>query len=249
MKKRNSFFPKNNKGSHIGFILSFTIFVIFLAFLYSTMEPLIKVQEDNEFMLEYLEVALIEKLNTNLTTLTITIDSSVTQDCVVLDGLIDLEKGLNSKILVKDYYQNEISSFVSQENGNDLIVSRDGSDDFFLKIYGSEEFESLAEGSPSGCDLLGADYKIKLLKSSEYISKTKIEELKEDYIGGYENLKEELNLPEESDFGFGFVYNNGTVIETENKDVSRNVYIEDVPVRYIDSEANILSGHLKIKIW
>ncbi|MCK4552646.1 hypothetical protein KAT80_00385 [Candidatus Pacearchaeota archaeon] len=213
------------------------------------MEPLIKVKGDKEFMLEYLEAALIEKLNTNLTTLTITIDESVNQDCVILDGLIEVETGLNSKIIVKDYYKNIIPSYISETSSSDLIVNRNSSEDTFLKIYGSEEFESLSEKSTGGCNLLGIDYKIKLLKSGQYISKTKVAELKNDYLDGYENLKEELNIPEASDFGFGFIYNDGSVIETESKNVSRSVYVEEVPVRYIDSEANILSGHIKIKIW
>ena len=237
------------KGSHIGIVLSFLIFVIFLTFLYSTMEPLIKVKEDKKFMLEYLEEALIEKLNTNLTTLTITINESVSQDCVILDGLIEVETGLNSKIIVKDYSRNTIPSYISEADNSDLIVDRDSSGDTFLKIYGSEEFESLTEKSTGGCRLLDTDYKIKLLKSSQYISKTKVAELKNDYLDGYENLKEELNIPEASDFGFGFIYNDGLVIETESENVSRSVYVEEVPVRYIDSDANILSGYIKIKIW
>ncbi len=237
------------RGSHIGIVLSFIIFVIFLAFLYSTMEPLIKIKEDKKLMLEYLEAILIKKLNTNLTTLTITIDESVSQDCVVLDGLIEERRGLNSRIIVKDYDRNIIPSYISEASSSDLIVDRDSSGDTFLKIYGSEEFESLGKKSTGGCKLLGTDYKIKLLKSSQYISKTKVAELKNDYLDGYENLKEELNMPEASDFGFGFIYNDGTKIETESENVSRSVYAEDVPVRYIDSDANILSGYIKIKIW
>ena len=237
------------RGSHIGIVLSFIIFVIFLTFLYSTLEPLIKVKGDKEFMLEYLEVVLIEKLNTNLTTLTVTIDESVSQDCVILDNLIEDVNGLNSKIIVKDYYKNIIPSYISQGSSSDLIVDRVSSGDTFLKIYGSEEFGSLNEKSTLGCELLGTEYKIKLLKSSEYISKTKVEELKDGYLDEYESLKEELNVPEGSDFGFGFIYNDGTIIETESKNVSRSVYVEEVPVRYLDGEANILSGYIKIKIW
>lgn len=238
------------RGSHIGVVLSFIIFVIFLAFLYSTLEPLIKVEKGPEFMLEYLEAALIEKLNTNLTTLTVTISESINQDCVVLDGLIEDVSGLNSKIIVKDYSKNIIPSYILQGSSNDLIVDRDSSGDTFLKIYGSEEFESLSEEPIGDCQLLDlTNYKITLLKSSEYVSKTKAEELKDSYPEEYENLKVELNVPEGSDFGFGFEYNDGTIIETESKNVSRSVYVQEVPIRYLDSEANILSGAIKIKIW
>jgi len=247
--KGHSFFPENKIGSHIGIILSFVIFVVFLTFLYSTMEPLIKVDEDKNFMLDYLEVALINKLNTNITTLTITIDESISQNCIVLDNLIKEEKGLNSKIIIKDYYKNILLSFISEDSDNNLIVNR-GSNTF-LKIYGSEELKSLTTNPESSCAVLtkGSGYEIRLLKLSKYISKTKVEELNANYLGEYANLKEELNIPEGSDFGFGFIYNNGTIIETESKNVSRSVYTKEIPVRYLDDEANILSGDIKIKIW
>ena len=242
-------FPKSRRGSHIGLFLSFIIFVVFLTFLYSTMEPIIKVQDDKRFILEYLETALIEKLNTNLTTLTIIINESVSQDCVVLSSLIEEDKGLNSKIIVKDYDKNIVPSYISDANSNDLIVNRESSNYTFFKVYGSEEFESLNEMPIGECSVLTNDYQIRLLKSSKYISKTKVKELKEGYLEEYEDIKEELNIPEDSDFGFGFIYHNGTVIETESKNVSRSVYVNEVPVRYIDDEANILSGYIKIKIW
>ena len=248
--KRKIFFSENKRGTHIGVILSFVIFVVFLTFLYSTMEPLIKVDEDKEFMLDYLEAALIEKLNTNLTTLTITIDESVSQDCVVLENLIETEKGLNSKIIVKDYHKNIIPSYVSEASSSDLIVERNSSEDTFLKIYSSEEFVELTTKPKGGCKVLNNEqYKIKLLKSSKYISKAKVEELNNNYLGEYGNLKEELNIAIGSDFGFGFIYNNGSIIEIKSENVSRSVYAREVPVRYLDDGANILSGYMKIKIW
>ena len=136
---------------------------------------------------------------------------------------------------------------MSEISGNDLIVNRAG--DNFLKVYGSEEFENLSEGSTSGCQILGAEYEIALLKLSEHISEARVEELVNNYTEGYDGLKEEFDIAEGSDFGFGFVYNNGTVIETESVNVSRSVYVEDVPVRYVDSDANVLTGFLRIKVW
>lgn len=241
-------FLKNKNGSHIGVVLSFIIFVVFLVFLYSTLEPLIKIDEDKEFIAGDLEKELVEKLSTNLTTLTITISGSVDQNCIILDDLISGTK-LSSKIIVKDYYKNIIPSYISDTGNSDLIVDRTSKEDTFLKIYCSEEFEVLDDKSTTGCQLLSTEYAIKLLKSSEYISKAKSEKLKNDYADEYESLKEELNIPEENDFGFGFIYNDGSEIETENEDVVGTVYVEEIPVRYIDEEANVLSGFIKIKIW
>jgi len=49
-----------------------------------------------------------------------------------------------------------------------------------LKIYGSEELKSLTQNSEGSCASLtqNYEYEIKLLKSSKYISKTKVRRIK-----------------------------------------------------------------------
>lgn len=248
MKKRGKLisFKKNNKGSHVGVILSFIIFVVFLAFLYSTLEPLIKVEEEKKFLLEYLESALITKLNINLTTITVIIDGSVSENCVVLKNLINGGKKLTSNIVVKDSSKEIIPAEIDDDN---LIVRRENSDVNFIKVYGSEEFEVLEEGSTSGCGLLVDEYQVSFLKVDEYVSQKNVEELRNSYLNEYEALKEELNVGNASEFGFEFKYNNGTIIQLESVNVSRSVYVEEVPIRYIDDKANILTGFITVKVW
>lgn len=222
------------------------IFIIFLAFLYSTLEPAIKIDNEKEFLLEYLEAKLIDRLNTNLTTLTVTLTSS--SACVVLDELIDNSIQLNSRIVVKNESRGITSSYVSNGDSGDLLIDRDSVENNFFKIYGSDEFDSLGQESVTGCEVLN-DYEINLLKSDEYISMKNVRALEGSYQTNYESLKEEFEIPEGSDFGFGFVYSNGTVIETSNENVSRNIYVEEFPVQYLDRDANVLSGKIKVSVW
>lgn len=251
MKKifRGYSISKNCKGSHIGVILSFIIFVTFLVFIYSTLEPAIKTEKDKRFILEYLEATMIDKLSTNLTTLTVTIDKSINKKCLVLKDLIKSSPQLNQKIIVKDESKNDVISYISAEDGDDLIIQRENSEKTFFKIYGSEEFAVLPEEKIEECEVLTNEYEINLLKSGEYTSKIKILKMKEDYLIDYENLKKELRIPAGSEFGFNFTFNDGTFIETEEENVLKSVYVDEISVQYIDSSANILQGYLKIWVW
>ena len=50
----------------------------------------------------------------------------------------------------------------------------------------------------------------------------------------YESLKDYFNVPKGSDFGFGLIYNNGSVLETSFKDISKSIYVREVPIQYIN---------------
>ena len=70
---------KNKRGSHVGIVLSFVIFVTFLAFLYTIIEPTIKIQQDKESLLNYLKIELMETFSADLTSTSITINKSLPQ--------------------------------------------------------------------------------------------------------------------------------------------------------------------------
>ena len=60
----------NKRGSHVGVILSFAIFITFMVFLYFIIEPAIRIQGDKQNILDNLERELLEKFSANLTTYT-----------------------------------------------------------------------------------------------------------------------------------------------------------------------------------
>jgi len=61
----------SKRGSHVGFILSFVIFVLFILFLYTTIQPAIKIQKEKTLFIDYLKDVLVENFTVNLTTMTI----------------------------------------------------------------------------------------------------------------------------------------------------------------------------------
>ena len=58
---------RGKKGSHVGMMLSFGIFVVFLVFLYSILQPTIKLERDKKLILSDLIVEFVERFNSNYT--------------------------------------------------------------------------------------------------------------------------------------------------------------------------------------
>lgn len=236
---------RNKKGSHVGIVLSFIIFVTFLVFLYTIVEPRIRTQQNKESFLDYLKIELIKEFSANLTRITVSIINP--DSCIKLNDFIKKTK-INSNIIVKNAKE-EIVSSESSANKKDLLIKN--SNDFF-KIFYSNNFEELEEETGS-CTILeiNKNYSITLVKTEEYIFGKKVINLINDYEseGGYENLKKELKIPSGTEFGFSFTYNNGTIIETKEKEIPTKVNVREIPIQYVDEKANILLGSINIKIW
>ena len=61
---------KNHRGSHVGVVISFVIFVTFLTFLYAILQPAIKLSGDEPGTLKYIEEKIIENTSRSLTVIT-----------------------------------------------------------------------------------------------------------------------------------------------------------------------------------
>ncbi len=244
-----SFFSKNHRGSHVGIVLSFIVFVLFLIFLYSSVEPIIKTQKDKQALLDYLEKALVKNFSANLTTSTLSINKDISKNCIEIENLI-VEIGGASRIIVKNKSGDITLAYISQSNGNNLLINRNDISENFFKIYSSEEFEELETFEINPCEKLKKEenYNIELVKINENIFKTRIIKFINNYEDNYEDLKEELNVPFNSEFGFGFIDDYET-IETKEKEASTDIYAEKTPIQYIDNEANINPGFINIQVW
>jgi len=240
----------NKRGSHVGVILSLVIFITFLVFLYTTVEPIIKTQKDKEALLNYLETELSTRMSSNLTTVSIGINKTAPQTCVQLDNFVQ-ETEISLRLIVKDDETGEILKANVSQNEIDLFIIKGTESDFF-KVYDSPEFEELEKVvGISGCKFLenGKDYTIGLIRTSKYLFESKILNLMDEYNIGYEGLKEELKIPPGSEFGFSLTYDNGTIIRTEEKNISISIYAKEIPIRYIDDKANINFGFMNIRVW
>ena len=70
-----------------------------------------------------------------------------------------------------------------------------------------------------------------------------------EYNSNYINLRDELDVLPRHDFSFNFMYNNGILIGPNEKRVKKSVYVKEIPIQYIDKNANINFGVINLKIW
>jgi len=105
----------NKRGSHVGIIASFTIFIMFLIGIYLVLDPVLRTQKDKQLLLDHLEIDLLNEFSDNLTTAII---SSEGGTCLNLN---DSEVGISDEYaIVKDKNKVFISSVRS---GNTLVIS------------------------------------------------------------------------------------------------------------------------------
>ena len=228
------------KGSHVGIVLSFVIFVTFLVFLYSVVEPMIRTQGNKQLVLDYLEAKLTEKCSANLTSVAITNSSPIQEydDCLVIN---------NTKLELKEFYsivKDKDKKIVNSTSSEDLLKIAWNGETFFNVYYSEEPFENFSTSNNNCVDSI-----IESIKTKKYIFETKIIDLINEYKNNYKSLKEELMIPAGIEFSFSFTYNNETIIKTKETEVSTSVYLKKIPIHYIDKKANILPGVMTIKVW
>ena len=232
----------NKRGSHVEVIVSFMIFVTFILFIFSVIEPSINLKEDKKGFLEDIESGIKDRISEEMTTITVKITSS-NQNCISLNNEItNLEIG--PRIVSIGKFGDSLDCSVSSD---DLIIERDSRSDNFIKIYSSDAFDSLGSG-PSGCQSLERtiNYQLGMTKTKEYYFETKMFDLLNE---DYEDLRRDLGIPESIEFGYGIKLANGTTFETEEGNLLTNIYVKETPIEYIDSEGNMLLGFLRIKTW
>ncbi|MAG79032.1 hypothetical protein CMI40_01505 [Candidatus Pacearchaeota archaeon] len=235
------------RGSHVGVMLSFVIFVTFLVFLYSVLEPVTQVERDKQFLLDYLKIELTKMSSTNLTSVTISINDSYdlsSKDCLRISHVSEVG-GLNSIV------KNENNTPINFQSSTNNIEWEHDNKRFFKIYYSEEQFTNFQIGL-NGC--LGPkedeDYSIKLIKIDRYIFETKINSIATEHQNKYGALKGKLKIPIGSEFSFSLINSSRDIIaKTEEKDISVNIYVDEISIQYIDEEANINSGFLIIKVW
>ncbi len=202
---------KDRRGSHIGIILSFVIFVIFMVFLYVAVKPAVKTGEDKKAFLEILKADLLENVSDNLTSAGININAGKNPDnknCVEFSNLItklEIDEATKSQLVVKNETGNVLTFYVS---GADLEITRTERANSFFKIYHSPSFDAESGDSTPNCKKIEDDeYTAGQITTEKYVFEKRIMQLKEDYEtpGRYEKIKDEWKIPPGKEFGFNLL--------------------------------------------
>lgn len=252
------------KGSHVGMILSFVLFITFVVFLYTLLNPSVGNVESKRTLLNEIGLRIIQNMSVDFSIISVSIDSSTNPStkCVNLKeflfasgiALIELsEEGeVSARVIIKDE-ENQIQNVYYDLDSNlSILVDRTTKDYRFFKIYHSPVFEPLEKASMSSCKSIDFEegYVIGSINTGKYIFEKNLYDLIERYEINYEKLKRELKISSGNEFAFDFGLNDGTILSVmEDSPSSGNVYAEEIPVQYVDDEANILSGFINIKVW
>ena len=241
------------KASHVGIVLSFVIFVTFLIFIYTIIEPTTRVERGKQKTLELLTPALMNYLNEDMTSVTVNLNKSlqggVSKACITLPVVSGIR---NIGSVAKNENNEFLPSTLRDDDTTDVEweSSKDGN---ILKIFYSKEFKS-NEINSTDCEALAKNitFDYGLIRTTEYIFESKIKKTLEDINDSreyYDELKGNLSIPLGDEFGFGFKDNEGDIIQTEEREAATNIYVEEIPIQYVDDKANINSGFIIIKVW
>ncbi len=227
------------RGSHVGVVISFVLFITFIVFMYILLS-LRNVQETGKSStLEYVKGEVIGKVSSQLTTISVKV-STPGSSCVTLSNFLGSE-GISNRVITLDDSGNELSTGTS---GQSLQVARNGQT--FFRVYEADEFPE-KNSSLGSCE--SPSYKPGLSKTEDFVFESKVKELLANYTTSYENLKKTLNIGSRDEFGFIFTYNNGTAIKTPSQNVTVNVYASQIPVQYIKTDGAREAGSLAVLVW
>lgn len=245
---------KNKRGSHVGMIISFTLFITFITFIYAMLNPVVNKGEDKEAMLKYIEDKILEEVSANLSIVSLNIKKDINENCINFPNFFSLSNtSISKRMIVKNQSDQIQTAYYNINYPSNILVDRGNSEITFLRFYISDQFEEVNK-TAAECKLIQKeDYNISAVSKSDYIFEDEIIKLIDYYnyeSDNYQYLKNKFNIPSSTDFGFIFKLSNGSEISAVKKIPLRtNVYVKEKSIRYMNNKAEVISGFIKIKVW
>ena len=238
---------KNKRGSHVGFVVSFVIFITFLVFLYAVLQPTVTRDRSKSYVLDYLALNLINASTSEVTTVTVLV-SETNKPCVNLQNIGEsiIPSNLRDNLIIRD---SSGTSLEYQEQGQGILVGVGDGFSGIITIYYSEDIIN-APGDLGGCDPHSDP--IGVVKTYEEFLESNLLELNESYYLNYEGLKAELGLPEGTEFSFSLLDGDRVEIfkaEIEPPPDTQSVYVQETPIQYIGKDGKLKFGFLVIRVW
>ena len=240
----NKKFTQNKRGSHVGVILSFMIFVTFLIFMFSILEPAVKTDQEKESLLNFLENEIIDYVTKDVVTSVIGLeDIDKVQGCINLNSPVNiLGLGMPLSIIIKDS-----SEGVAGYELNGEIISIDKPiGENFLKFFYLGVLPAATTSTCTGYFELFEDYQVAYTRTTSQIYKSEIKTLITN-----NQVTNNLNgvFDTTNEIGLKFEDSDGVILETTPPEISSNVYSKEINIEYIDEEATIKPGRLTISVW
>ena len=228
---------RNKRGSHVGMVLSFTMFIIFLIFVYVIIESPINSKKQNENLFEIIKSEVVKESSGLVYTVR-------AYDLVNSGGCVEVLIPDNDFTNISGVVRNETSEIDSEISGfSSLVPGGFG----FMKFYYSDNFFEVKEVfSGGGCVAINKDSVSEEIRVLEKKIILLLERMRENYT----LIKNEFGLPNNVDFNLQFDYGNGTVLSSsEFEEAKVETFATKISLNYLDVQANEKTGELMIRIW
>ena len=222
---------------HVEFIISFVIFVGFLVLAFYFFSP-VRGDRIVESTLFYTSDEIAENVSVNINLFSITV-KDVEEDLIAIP--FPEQSGLNAR--VEDVNGNIIDSGFDNTNVHVDITGVD-----FLIVGFSEDFEP---GSLNGGMVLTEGYTISSSEIREVYSEKRLRALQSFYEGegGYEESKEEFNLPARGNFGFVLEIGEDKISAERNIPEGLEVFSQNDRVEVLRENGEVDFGEFRVLIW
>ena len=258
----------NKKGSHVGVVLSFIIFITFLLFVILIIQSPVREEQDKSRYLDTLRLNLFQNFTASGGDIMVIYNSTpITsqQQCVRLFGILG-----NGENQIPFEFINENRLRIVNLTNQPFNYSQQGGDSFrtgqwapgylrangyYLKVYFLEQ--PIANPGQSSANCVGADvddFEIAFIteEGSVFPGEEQINNLTDAVSTEelYDAIKLALDIPPGSDFAFNFTFSDGTIIGT-GWDVpsGTGLFIREYSVLYLDSDEELQLGKLILGIW
>ncbi|MBI2044400.1 hypothetical protein HYT24_03485 [Candidatus Pacearchaeota archaeon] len=234
----------NKKGTHVGVVISFAMFVIFLLFLYAFLINPVMNKESKEIVLENLKAKIIENVSEELTTASVYIKNNNGNSCIRLQNFFTIT-GFGTQLIARNAADAKESAYTQS---NDLVIDRASNNNVYFKIYYLDWFNSLT--NQNGChQIKEEEYSMGLVNKEKLVSLQKVSDLIKIYEANYFLTKDNFSVTSGNEFNFMLIYANKSTASPKERNVTTSVYAAEIPVQYFDSNANISFGTIRVKVW
>ena len=228
---------KNKKGSHIGVILSFIIFVTFVVFMITVLKPTSNIPYKGLSLVNSLKTNVENYVSVEVTSFIFTLQGTAT--CVSFDESNFSLSYLNHSVRNQN---NEIPN--SYRNSTILYIENSASDTIYKVDYSTQELNYTLFENPQGCEELTMNS----IKKDKKIVEPKIIELITKQEMNYSGLKQDLKISSNKNFGIKFEFENSTKIGKEILDKKQITLAKKFQVVYLDLNANEKIGYFTVYI-
>ncbi|OIO40871.1 hypothetical protein COU56_03695 [Candidatus Pacearchaeota archaeon CG10_big_fil_rev_8_21_14_0_10_31_9] len=242
-----------NKGGtgHVEVIISFVLFIGFLAFILIAFNPL--KPASNPAIVNSIYNVLEENLSTELNKVSINLNFVPPgKECFILHNTYQLVSDLkcnNQNILIKD---KENHKKYAQITAGEIVSTLSPTSNFYT-IYCSDEIDPVSGSVPNFNSCKEYDeneYGVGIIVSDELWSLKKITSLENEYTGNYPNMKKEF-IRETSDFGFIIwdINLNKEFDLTQDVPKGLDVISKTLPINIVNSDANVTKHTITVMTW